>query len=348
MSFPLDQNIITGKDVCVWAVSGVTPTLTITAGVPMLTVSGGTAAPVSTLARIKLDNLAQKAPQMASNLGGGVRLAAGRPHVKGVYVGVWACAPSQTQRPLRLQLHLGRHCRPTRPQTPARSARPWRSWSSPDSEEERNKVYWIAYFQGAGFDFSAYAETGSSPNIDPLQDATQPQEYPTKSLGLGLGPVGSLYVAGGVTQMYWSGGSAGQVVPFINSMRLRIMALADEAWPSNVNGIAFTPRGTIDFMLKITECVKQWSTPSDTLIGDLDGTHSVLMATRLNSDLSFASGWGLEYGSLGAKVGEYDHGTKVLTTEYTFEKNILQTGGQTYLGSIIDPNGVARFRVLGT
>lgn len=354
MSFTLDQSIITGKDVTVWINpgtttsginSGLSPTLSITNGVPTWTIAGGTPRAFSTLGRIKFDNRAEHSPQMASNLAGGVARPPGTRFLKGYF---WAYGDTPPLWPndlfgcnFTLDGVTGHSvCNPCLRCTAIEVV------VEPYSEENRNKCFYICHFAGAGFDFTAFTESGN----DPQHDTTQPQEFPTKSLGLGIGGRGSISVAGGLTVMAGTNGQAGSgvVLPFVESMRLRIEALATQAWPSNVNGIAFTPRGTIDWTLKVVQCVNQWSLPSDPLIGDLDATQALLMATRLNNNLSFQAGWGLEYGDLTQKSGEYDHGTKILTTEYTFEKNILQTGGSTYLGSITDPVGVTHWGTIGS
>ena len=71
------------------------------------------------------------------------------------------------------------------------------------------------------------------------------------------------------------------------------------------------------------------------------------MATRLNNNLSFNTGWALEYLDLTAKELEAVHDENIISTRYTFEKQILQQSGATYYGSATDPGGTTRFGTVG-
>jgi len=363
--FALDASIITGKSVTVWIVPGMGPQLTVTAGVPSLaaTLAGGSTAynlgnpttlatagagvhvPLGTLSRLKFDNRTEHSIQQASNLGGGVaRPPAGIRMLKGY---LWAWGDTTPLWPNDL---FG--CNFTLDGVAGHSVtNPCLRCTAVEviadayDEQKKNKVFYVCHFAGAGFDFAPFTESGSDPQVD----TSQPAEYSTKGLGIGLGPQGSISVVGGKTVMAWSGGSAGRVIPFVESMHFTARALADPDWNSSLQGIAFTARGDIDWELQVRQRINQWSTPYDPVIGDLDSVQSLLMATRLNSDLSFATGWGLEGAHLGAKVGEYDHGTKILTTDYTFEKTIIPNGSGGFLiGSVTDPTGTTRFGTIGS
>ena len=331
----LDLDLVVGKNVTAWIVPSVAPTFGYTAGVPALTIaSSGTAVPISTLGKIKYDNRAEHKIQQASNLGGGVARPKGIRMLNGYFYAWGDTPPCFPNDLIGVNFTLdGVHCATN----PCLRCTAIEIMVEPYSEDKKNKVYYVVYFTGAGFDFAEFTAVGN----DPILDTTQPIELSTKSLGLGIGGVGSFTAGtgGGI-----GGAWAGTVVPYVESMKLRVEALATPDWNSSLNGIAFTPRGDIDWHLKLVQRVNRWSTPADTLIGDLDGVQALLMATRLNANLSFNTGWALEWGDLTSKAGDFDHAsTKILTAEYEFEKNIYQSGGATKLGSITDPAGVTRW-----
>ena len=251
---------------------------------------------VSTLGHVKIDNSSEKGRMQASNLGGGVDRPDGIRMLKGYYYAYGDTPPVFVNDLFNLTFTLNGL---TGTQNTSVRCLGLEIFANAYEPGKDNLVFYVVHFGGAGVDFT----TGSAAG-----DNTAPSILNTKGLGLNL---------------------SGAVLPYIAGMHLKIEALADPDWNSSLNGIAFYPRGDIDWMLDWTQRVNEFS-----LTPDLDSIHAVTMQTN------GLVGWHLEYGKLGKRGGTFDHKTKLpLTMDYILEK--CSNGAD--LGSITDPSGATKW-----
>lgn len=308
--------------------------------------SGATA--VSTTGKIKFVNVAGKDGTAASNLSGGVDRPMGVRDITGSYLYAWGDCPPMFPNDLfdlsftmdgatAVQIagagNTGVRCRGIEVVV------------EPYDKKKKNLVYYIAHLAGAGDDVSA---TGTVPS-----DTTDPTLLSVKSLGVQLA-----YWNPTTHALVWS------TVCYFAGMRLLIQALANPAWPSCLNGIAYTPAGNIDWRLELGECLDEWpiprtpnsglpymltsepaSTPGalnasgDLVYPDLDCVVGARMITRVNAALTPVAYWQLLYGTMSEKSGEFDHDSRdPMIVNFVFEKcgsMLSRTGDTGYdVGSI--------------